>query len=100
MNNRNDDEKQAVCNNVGKGFAITGDSDIAAENCALPQGPGKGFAKTDPAAPDESKGEETAVDCSNAGKGFANTDGNSIVPENCALPQGPGKGFAKTDTGK
>lgn len=35
------------CATAGKGFARTEDNAIVAEDCALPDGPGKGFSKTD-----------------------------------------------------
>ncbi|MEG6584718.1 hypothetical protein [Dendrosporobacter sp. 1207_IL3150] len=35
------------CSTAGKGFARTDSNDIAPEDCALPDGPGKGFAKTE-----------------------------------------------------
>lgn len=39
------------CSSAGKGFARTDGSDIVAEDCAMPDGPGKGFAKSDPGKP-------------------------------------------------
>ena len=36
------------CSTAGKGFARTDKSKIVSEDCAQPQGQGKGFAKTDP----------------------------------------------------
>lgn len=35
------------CSTAGKGFARTDTTDIASEDCAMPDGPGKGFAKAD-----------------------------------------------------
>ncbi|MDR3590493.1 MAG: hypothetical protein P4N41_12640 [Negativicutes bacterium] len=90
------------CSSAGKGFARTDGSDIVAEDCAMPDGPGKGFAKSDSgkaAAPSQSV-TAPDPDCSSAGKGFARTDGSDIVAEDCAMPDGPGKGFAKSDPGK
>ncbi len=86
---------------IGKGFARTDNSNILAEDYALPHGPGKGFAKTD-----FGKGfAQTDLGILlngllSIGKGFARTDSNNILAEDYATPYGAGKGFAKTDFGK
>jgi hypothetical protein len=41
------EEVATNCSTAGKGFARTENSDIVAEDCAMPDGPGKGYAKTD-----------------------------------------------------
>ena len=89
-----DNTKNSDCSTAGKGFARSEANDIVSENCLLPNGSGKGYAKT-------SNHLESAVEpnCSTAGKGFARTENNEIVAEDCPLPHGPGKGFAKTDPG-
>jgi hypothetical protein len=94
-------DKKPDCSTAGKGFARTEASHIAAENCALPDGPGKGYAKTDSGEEHQSHQiDNSKPDCSTAGKGFARTETNDIAAEDCALPDGPGKGYAKTDFGK
>jgi hypothetical protein len=102
-NKDNKADKKPDCSTAGKGFARTETSDIVAENCALPDGPGKGYAKTDSGEERQSQSQPIKAkkpDCSTAGKGFARTENNDIAAEDCALPDGPGKGFAKTDFGK
>lgn len=85
-----------ICSGTGKGFGRTDSSDIASESCPLPDGPGKGFAKSSAETADLQTVEEEP-DCSGAGKGFARTDDSDIASEDCLLPDGPGKGFAKRD---
>lgn len=86
------EEKQKIvdCSSAGKGFARTEGSDIVAENCPIPSGQDKCYART------EEDDVPPVNHCASAGKGFARTDGNDIVAEDCALPHGQGKGFAKT----
>lgn len=89
-------EKVVDCSSAGKGFARTDDCDIAPENCPLPSGQAKGFART--GERDEPEACGSGRDCSSAGKGFARSEDCDVAPEDCALPNGPGKGFSKSYT--
>ena len=96
MTTKNNEEKIVDCSTAGKGFARTGDTQIASESCGLPE---RGFATTDFGEKKENdvvKEETPVVDCSTAGMGFARTDKTKIASENCALPS---KGFGTTDYG-
>jgi len=95
MNIMNDTDKKVMdCSTAGKGFARTENNGIVAEDCALPQGQGKGYAKSDPFI--NASGYQE-VKCSTAGKGFAQSENSNLAPEDCPLPQGQGKGYAKTE---
>lgn len=95
MNTKDNEEIILNCSTAGKGFARTGDIQIASENCGLPS---RGFATTDfEVKKDIRKEANENLDCSTAGMGFARTDRTKIAPENCAFPS---KGFGTTDFGK
>lgn len=95
MITKNNEEPIIDCSTAGKGFARTGDTQIASESCGLPS---RGFATTDFGGKEDIVKDDTpVVDCSTAGMGFARTDKTQIAPENCAFPS---KGFGTTDFGK
>ncbi|MDF2634932.1 MAG: hypothetical protein K0R78_1806 [Pelosinus sp.] len=95
MITKNNEENILDCSTAGKGFARTGNSNIASESCGLPF---RGFGNID-----FGKQEEVAqkvninLDCSTAGMGFARTDRCKIAPENCAFPT---RGFGTVDFGQ
>ena len=101
MTTKDKADSKPDCSTAGKGFARTENSDIVAENCALPDNLAKGFAKTDSGEERLSQPLDASTpDCSTAGKGFARTENSDIAAESCGLPDELAKGYAKTDFGK
>jgi hypothetical protein len=95
MTIKNDEKTMSTCSTSGMGFARTGNTQIASENCELPA---RGFGTTDFGEKEEvTQVDTTPLDCGTAGMGFARTDKTEIAPENCAFPT---KGFGTTDFGK
>lgn len=95
MTTKKNEDKVVDCSTAGKGFARTGDTEIASESCGLPE---RGFATIDSGDKDEVlKKDNLILDCSTAGMGFARTDKTKIASENCAFPN---KGFGTVDSGK
>ncbi len=95
MTTNKNEEKVQDCSTAGKGFARTGNTEIASESCGLPN---RGFGNTDFGKKKEVTSEDNSqTDLSTAGMGFARTDKCKIVPENCVSQS---KGFGTTDFGK